>query len=183
METLAVAVTRDRYVRPMGMSSETIHVRAATPDDLDDMARMGAALAHLHHTLDPLRFMYADDFVSGYRWWFEKELRRREVCFRVVDAADAKSGVAGYVYGRLEDKNWNALLDEHAALVDVFVDPSARGRGFGVALVRAFCDWADAQGAPRVVLSSATQNVAAQKAFAKAGFRSTMVEMTRERGT
>lgn len=163
------------------MTSEPIRVRAATADDLDDMARMGAALAHLHHTFDPQRFMYADDFVGGYRWWFEKELGRSEVCFRVVDSAGpGQRGIAGYVYGRLEEKQWNQLLDEHAALVDVFVDPNARARGVGGALVRAFCAWAEQKKAPRVVLSAATQNVAAQKAFSKAGFRATMIEMTRE---
>jgi RimJ/RimL family protein N-acetyltransferase len=158
-------------------------VRPATAHDLDDMARMGAALAHMHHTFDPQRFMYADDFVAGYRWWFEKELRRSEVCFRVVDGMGGKMGgkIDGYVYGRLEDKQWNELLDEHAALVDIWVEPAARGHGVGAALVKAFCAWADEKGAPRVVLSTATQNIGAQKAFAKAGFRATMVEMTRER--
>ena len=39
-----------------------------------------------------------------------------------------------------------------------------------------------AMGAPRVVLHSATQNVAAQRLFARLGFRPTMVEMTREMG-
>jgi RimJ/RimL family protein N-acetyltransferase len=167
------------------LMTNTLRVRPATTADLDAMARMGAALAYMHHGFDAQRFMYADDFERGYRWWFDKELRNREVCFRVVDVDEAapEKGIAGYVYGRLEDKQWNDLLDEHAALVDVFVEPSARGKGIGVALVRAFCEWADQQGAPRVVLSTATQNAGAQKAFAKAGFRPTMIEMTRERGS
>ena len=36
------------------------------------------------------------------------------------------------------------------------------------------------RGAPRVVLSTAEQNEHAQRLFASAGFRRTMVEMTRE---
>ena len=36
------------------------------------------------------------------------------------------------------------------------------------------------RGAPRVVLSTAERNEAAQRLFARAGFRRTMVEMTRE---
>jgi RimJ/RimL family protein N-acetyltransferase len=164
------------------MPTERVLVRPATPDDLDEMARMGAALAHMHHTFDAQRFMYADDFVGGYRWWFAKELPRSEVCFRVVDVTSEPGKIAGYVYGRLEEKQWNELLDEHAALVDIWVDPAVRGHGIGAALVHAFCAWADEKGAPRVVLSTATQNTAAQKAFAKAGFRPTMIEMTRERG-
>jgi len=37
-----------------------------------------------------------------------------------------------------------------------------------------------AAGAPRVVLSTAQQNEAAQRLFTDAGFRRTMIEMTRE---
>ena len=37
-----------------------------------------------------------------------------------------------------------------------------------------------ARGAPRVVLSTAERNEAAQRLFARAGFRRTMLEMTRE---
>ena len=36
------------------------------------------------------------------------------------------------------------------------------------------------RGAPRVVLSTAEQNGSAQRLFARAGFRRTMIEMTRE---
>ncbi len=153
-------------------------VRRATEQDLDTLAGMGAELARLHHAYDPKRFMYGDDFVAGYRWWFEKELKLGEVFLAVVDGADGTP--AGYVYGRLEEKDWASLLDSHAALVDVYVREDARRTGAGGALVRAFCAWASEHGAPRVVLSTASQNTGAQALFAKLGFRSTMVELTRE---
>jgi RimJ/RimL family protein N-acetyltransferase len=161
-------------------------VRAATAADLDELARMGTALAAVHRAFDPLRFMgpggaeETGQMVAGYRWWFAKELANKRASFHV--AVTARGRVIGYVYGRLEGKDWAELLDSHAALVDVFVEPRARGSGAGGELVRAFCAWADESGAPRVVLSTATQNAAAQALFAKLGFRRTMVEMTRERG-
>jgi RimJ/RimL family protein N-acetyltransferase len=40
--------------------------------------------------------------------------------------------------------------------------------------------WLKEHGAPRVILGTAEQNVAAQRLFARLGFRRTMVEMTRE---
>lgn len=153
-------------------------VRRATEQDLDALAAMGAELARLHHGYDARRFMYGADFESGYRWWFGKELPLAEVFLGVVDGPDGAP--AGYVYGRLEDKDWGSLLDAHAALVDVYVAPAARRSGAGAALVQAFCRWADERGAPRVVLSSATQNAPAQALFERLGFRRTMVEMTRE---
>ena len=39
---------------------------------------------------------------------------------------------------------------------------------------------AQARGAPRVVLSTAERNASAQRLFARAGFRRTMIEMTHE---
>jgi ribosomal protein S18 acetylase RimI-like enzyme len=151
-------------------------VRPATEADLDALAGMGDTLARQHHDYDAGRFLYDAGFREGYRWWFGRELGRDEVFLGVVDG---KEGPAGYLYGRLEGKDWNALLEAHAALVDVFVRPDERGSGVGEALVEAFCAWAAARGFPQVVLSTATQNAGAQRLFAKLGFRPTMVELTR----
>jgi ribosomal protein S18 acetylase RimI-like enzyme len=65
-------------------------------------------------------------------------------------------------------------------LNDIVVDPAHRGEGVGRALLDATLATLEAQGAPRVVLSTAEQNHAAQQLFARAGFRRTMIEMTRE---
>lgn len=162
-------------------------VRPATARDVPALAAMGARLAQLHHEFDASRFFYEDSLEAGYRSWFARELKRDSVCFRVVDvdgtvAASAGGGIAGYVYGNLEERDWNKLLDEHAALIDIYVRPDQRRRGVGVALGRAFCAWADEKQAPRVVLSTAAKNIEAQALFAALGFRSTMIEMTRDAG-
>ena len=151
--------------------------RPARLDDLDRLAAMGEALARLHHGYDARRFLFGPGIAEGYRWWFERELANPEAALIVAVSDDDRP--TGYVYGRLEERDWQSLLDAHAALVDVFVDPDARRGGAGAALVDAFCAWADAKGAPRVVLSTATQNAAAQALFARRGFRATMIEMTR----
>jgi ribosomal protein S18 acetylase RimI-like enzyme len=52
----------------------------------------------------------------------------------------------------------------------------------GAKLVLETCRRLEALGAPRVLLHTAVQNEAAQALFEKLGFRSTMIEMTRERG-
>jgi ribosomal protein S18 acetylase RimI-like enzyme len=155
-------------------------IRHARPEDLDALAFMGAELARFHHEQDPTRFLYAVDFERGYHRWFGQELPRREVCFFVAEAPDGR--VMGYVYGRLEGRDWNSLLEAHVALVDLFVMPEARRGGAGEALVRAFCGWAEAQKTPQVVLSTMPRNTAAQALFARLGFRPTMIEMTRDPG-
>jgi ribosomal protein S18 acetylase RimI-like enzyme len=60
------------------------------------------------------------------------------------------------------------------------VDPAHRGQGVGRGLLDATLDAFKAKGAPRVVLSTAEGNESAQRLFARAGFRRTMIEMTRE---
>ncbi len=63
---------------------------------------------------------------------------------------------------------------------DLVVDPAHRGQGIGRRLLDAMLAALAARGAPRVVLSTAARNEAAQRLFARAGFRRTMIEMTRE---
>jgi ribosomal protein S18 acetylase RimI-like enzyme len=46
--------------------------------------------------------------------------------------------------------------------------------------VDATLDALKSRGVPRVVLSTAEKNIAAQRLFDRAGFRRTMIEMTRE---
>jgi ribosomal protein S18 acetylase RimI-like enzyme len=60
------------------------------------------------------------------------------------------------------------------------VDPEHRRRGLGRRLLEATLAELKARRAPRVVLSTAVQNEAAQRLFASVGFRPTMIEMTRE---
>jgi len=65
-------------------------------------------------------------------------------------------------------------------LYDIVVDPADRGRGVGRLLLDATLAALQARGAPQVVLSMAERNESAQRLFARAGFRRTMIEMTRE---
>jgi ribosomal protein S18 acetylase RimI-like enzyme len=74
-----------------------------------------------------------------------------------------------------------SLRGPAGVLHDIVVDPAHRRQGVGRMLLDGALAWLDAHGAPRVVLSTAARNEAAQRLFADAGFRQTMVEMTRER--
>jgi GNAT superfamily N-acetyltransferase len=87
----------------------------------------------------------------------------------------------GYAWGRLEPRDWMALLDACGRLHEVFVDSSARRLGVGKRLIEETMQWLEAHGAPRIVLTSAWKNEGAHQFFESLGFRRTMVEMTRER--
>lgn len=153
-------------------------VRRATEADLPALGAMAADLVRFHHAIDPLRYLLVDRVEEGYRRWFRQELATSEA---VLLVAETEGGPAlGYAYGRLEGRDWNLLIDRHAALHDILVKPEARGLGLGRALLDAFCAEVKSLGAPRVLLHTAHSNETAQRLFREKGFRPTMVEMTLE---
>lgn len=154
-----------------------IEIALATPPDLPEIAALAGQLVRQHYGFDAKRFLLIENPEAGYAWWFEKELRNRRA---MIWSAKLDGKIVGYAYARLEDRDWNALLDEHGALHDILVDPAARGRGIGRQLLLAALAELKQRGAARVVLHTATQNASAHKLFASVGFRQTMLEMTCE---
>jgi ribosomal protein S18 acetylase RimI-like enzyme len=170
---------RDKRVRSRTMSSSRFEIRRANKNDVAQLGAMGAGLARFHHEHDEARFLYWDDMASGYGWWLGKELDNEQA---VVLVAARGETLVGYAYGRAEERDWNMLLDAHGALHDIWVEPAGRRDGVGRALCRAMIEALEVLGVPRIVLSTAVRNEAAQKLFASLGWRPTMLEMTRERG-
>lgn len=162
------------------MSPAKCTIRAACPEDLPRLGVLAGGLVRLHHATDARRFLLVDGVEEGYARWFSRELGREEALLLIAEA-DLATGrqIVGYVYATLEGRDWNLLLDEHAAIHDVMVDPEVRRAGVGLELMRALLAALEARGATRVVLSTMVQNEAAQRLFAACGFRPTMLEMTR----
>ena len=138
---------------------------------------MAAALVREHHARDAQRFMLVEPVEEGYRDWLGRELGRRNA---VILVAEEEIDIVGYAYGTLEARNWNDLLDACGKLNDLYVSKAARRRGIARRLIESMLIELKALGAPRVVLSAAEGNRAAQQLFASVGFRRTMIEMTCE---
>jgi len=88
--------------------------------------------------------------------------------------------VIGYTYAGVEGNDYMSLRGPAGVLYDIVVDPAHRGQGVGRTLLDATLEALKSRGAPQVVLSTAERNPSAQRLFARAGFRRTMIEMTRE---
>jgi ribosomal protein S18 acetylase RimI-like enzyme len=160
----------------MGESATT--VRPAAPADLPAIGRLGALLVRLHHEFDADRFIAATPKTEqGYASYLGSQLADPNV---VLLVAERDGEVLGYTYAGLEGWDYMALRGPAGALYDIVVDPAHRGRGVGRMLLDATLAVLKERGAPRVVLSTAEQNETAQRLFARAGFRRTMIEMTRE---
>jgi ribosomal protein S18 acetylase RimI-like enzyme len=154
-----------------------VQIKPATKRDLPQIAQLAGELVRQHYGFDAKRFLLVENPEAGYAWWFEKELANSRA---LICCAELDGRIVGYAYARLEERDWNALLDEHAALHDIFVDASVRRQGIGKQLLQVVLAELKQRGAPRVVLHTATQNVSAHQLFAAVGFRQTMLEMTRE---
>ena len=149
-----------------------------TRADLTAVGRLATLLVELHHTLDPQRFIPATPQTpEGYSRYLGSQLGREGV---VLMVADRDGGVLGYVYAGLEGFDYMALRGPAGAIYDVVVHPEHRGQGIGRRLLDAAIATLEAAGAPRVLLSTANLNESAQRLFERAGFRRTMIEMTRE---
>lgn len=162
-----------------GAVSDSFIIRAMVAADLPSVGPLAAALVGMHHELDPQRFIHLPDAATGYARFLAGELKSARVVL-LVAAREGDGEVVGYAYARLEARDYNALLDAAGKLHDVYVDEAARGQGLGEKLVREALRRLGEKGAPRVVLMTATRNEAAQRLFARLGFRTTMLEMTRE---
>ena len=153
-------------------------IRPARDTDAARLGELGAMLVELHHGFDADRFVApTPDTARGYGRFLVSQIDRDGVLVLVAEDAD---GVWGYVYGAMEGADWMALRGPAGAVYDLVVDPTRRREGLGRRLLNEALAFLEQRGAPRIVLSTAQQNDAAQSLFAALGFRRTMIEMTRE---
>lgn len=162
------------------MSLPDVLIRPAAPADVRALGRLGALLVRTHHDFDPRRFIAATPQTEhSYGSFLGTQLDEPSL---VILVAERDGEVIGYTYAGIEGYDYMSLRGPAGVLHDIVVDPAHRGQGVGRMLLDATLEALEAKGAPRVVLSTAERNESAQRLFARAGFRRTMIEMTRESG-
>jgi ribosomal protein S18 acetylase RimI-like enzyme len=157
---------------------DAVGIRGAAPADTPAIGRLGALLVRLHHDFDPQRFIAATSGTErAYGSFLGSQLNEPNI---VILVAERGGDVIGYTYAGVEGNDYMALRGPAGVFYDIVVDPAHRGQGVGRMLLEATIQALKSRGAPRVVLSTAERNEAAQRLFERAGFRRTMIEMTRE---
>jgi GNAT superfamily N-acetyltransferase len=152
-----------------------IEIRPAAESDEEALGRLGAALMRQHHASDPRRFILTNRPEAGYGRFLVSRLADPDC---VVLVAERSSEIVGYAFAGLEPTSWKDLRGPCGFVHDLYVDEGARREGTGRELMRAAIAWIRSRGMSQVVLSSKTDNAAAQHLFAALGFRPTMIEMT-----
>ena len=162
------------------MSLPATAIRPAAPADLKAVGRLGALLVRVHHDFDPDRFIATTPQTEqAYGSFLGRQLAEPNI---VILVAERDGEAVGYTYAGVEGTDYMSLRGPAGVLYDIVVDPDHREQGVGRALLDATLAALQAKGAPRVVLSTAERNETAQRLFARAGFRRTMIEMTHELG-
>jgi ribosomal protein S18 acetylase RimI-like enzyme len=158
--------------------SAAVNIRPAMPADVATIGRLGALLVREHHDFDSQRFIAATPRTQDqYGGYLGTQLKVQNI---VILVAERDGEVIGYTYSGVEGTDYMSLRGPAGVMYDIVVDPDHRQQGVGRMLVDATLAALKSKGAPRVVLSTAERNAAAQRLFDRAGFRRTMIEMTRE---
>ncbi|MDQ8153076.1 MAG: GNAT family N-acetyltransferase [Gemmatimonadota bacterium] len=153
-------------------------LRRATPDDVEALGRLGALLVQTHHDLDPKRFIPVTPHTEdGYGNFLLSQLAEPDI---LVMVAEREGRVVGYAYAAVEGIDYMTLRGPAGVLHDIVVDPAHRRAGVGSLLFEETIAALRDRGARQLVLSTAEGNVAAQRLCVRAGFRRTLVEMTRD---
>lgn len=161
-------------------TSSDVAIRRATEADLPAVGRLGALLLRVHFEFDRDRFMRPGAGAEeGYAWFLGTQLTEPD---SLVLVAEREGQIVGYLYAGIEPRNWKELRDEAGFVHDILVAEGHRKEGIAEALMNEALAWARSRGVPRVVLWTATPNDRARHLFERLGFRSTMVEMTKELG-
>lgn len=160
------------------MADPSVQIRPAVAADARALGVLGARLVRLHHAFDPQRFMAPEgDLEAGYGHFLVSLLTHRDA---LVIVAEVDEVVAGYLYGSIEPRSWEALREEAGVIHDIIIDEAFAGRSLAGQLMEHAIAWFRGRGMPRVLLHTAQPNAPAQHVFAKLGFRRTMIEMARE---
>lgn len=140
-------------------------VRPAVPDDAPELERVAARVFHDylgHYHADPRLDKARCDEV--YSSWAANACRGGEVCSQMLLITSASTGeVAGFAaLKRCDDHEFDGVL--------FGVEPAFRGQGLLSQLLDLSQQWGVENGFTRMLYSTQTTNVAAQKALCRQGF-------------
>ena len=142
-----------------------VRLRPATRDDIPVLVRIRATPEVYAH------WRGGDDLVAAV----EDDFAEPGIHAHVIEFEDA---VVGWIQWQAEEEP-----DYRHASIDIYVDPAVHGRGIGTDAVRTLARHLfTVHGHHRIEIDPAADNVAAIRAYTKAGFRPVGITRCSERG-
>ena len=150
--------------------SVTVNIRKATIADLDQLVPL----------FDAYRQFYAQssDPAGALVFLCERLEREQSTIFLALDEAGHALG-----FTQLYPSFTSTRMQRIFILNDLYVAPEGRKQGIGKALLDAAADFAQAQGAARLTLSTAVDNLTAQRVYEANGWERDTAFYTYHRGT
>lgn len=140
-----------------GDSDPAMHIRSYQPADLEEWLRMRRALWP--------EIAAAEEAQDAAEW-----LARTDAVVIVADRQPAGTGLAGFAELASRPYADGCATSPVAFLEGWYVDPDARRRGVGTALVRAGEAWARRQGYRELASDALLENVTSHRAHEALGF-------------
>jgi GNAT superfamily N-acetyltransferase len=149
---------------------EKVSVRQALKSDLGKLLKFEQAIIEVERPLDPT--IRRGD---GVRYYDLNDLITSPAAMVVV--AECGSEVIGSGYARVENAKPYRSYRKYTYLGFMYVVPEYRGKGINRSILQALEAWSVSQGVTEMRLEVYAENAGAIKAYEKAGFRPTVVEM------
>lgn len=141
-------------------------VRRATRRDRDRVVELWLGLLAHHAPLDP-HYRVRPGSEGEWRRLVERLLNRSDAAVFVWEEDGA---LLGFCSAQLEEAPSVLVEGSRAELTDLMVEPRARRRGIGRALVDAGAGWIRARGVERITVRVASHNSEAQAFWRALGF-------------
>lgn len=151
------------------MEIRDVIVREACLDDLQDLLRFEQELIQAERPFDPTirpsPLLYYD---------LEKLIQDEDVG---VYVAEYKGKLISSGYGMAREARHYLDHEKYAYLGFMYTDPDYRGKGVNQKVLSVLKQWAKKQGLSEMRLTVYDENIAAIKAYARAGFQKHIIEM------
>ncbi len=156
---------------------EGLIVRAARPDDLDEILRLWLQMVELHTEVDPALRMRTDaEALESMRTYLRAGLESPDSRLLVAETPDVP-GLAGFLFAHIRTISPLAVPPTAGFVSDICVDDRLRRRGIGRELFLAARDWFRERGQAMIRLNVAAANPVSQSFWRAMGTREVMLLM------
>jgi len=148
------------------MTNTTPIVRKARPEDFKAVQDLNYQLFVHDQEYDPLLKMTWPYDKEGAAYLAKRVAGKEGVCF----VAELDGRVIGYLCGGMMKPYSYRMVKKQAELENTLVAAEYRGQRIGEKLFESLMAWAKEQGAERILVSAAAQNLEAIKFYRRVGF-------------
>ena len=152
-----------------------MQIRVGTSADLKRVAPLMKKYRALHTDWDRAQYALKPDADKIFQRWLGPITEDPRSL--LILAEDDGGKLVGYLTAIIEKDMPIFVCDEYALIKGLWVEPEARHRGVGQAMVRRACEEFAAMGMPQVRIRTAAANDAGRRMLQSCGFRVSTIDL------